>query len=191
MLVMATEIEAKMKVDDLNAIRLRLKNAGAQPQGSALEENNFFDTPQNSLRAAGKGLRTRVAAKTDGSRKCTVTMKGPLQKSDLKSREETEFRVDDPDAARQLLENLGYQQTLSFQKRRESWTLQDCKIELDEMPYLGTFVEIEADSDQQVMSVRQALGLSNVPLISKSYVGMLAEYLQQHQIHDRVIHFPK
>jgi adenylate cyclase class 2 len=184
---MGMEIEAKMKVDDLATIRQRLKGAGATPQGVALEINSFFDTPTASLRNAGKGLRIRVATHADGSRKCTVTMKGPLQKGELKTREEIEFTVTDSQAVGQIFEHLGFSPTLSFEKRRESWLFQDCKVELDELPYLGTFVEIEGDSDARVMAARKALNLSQAPLISTGYIAMIAEYVETHHIADRQI----
>ncbi|MDP9173747.1 MAG: class IV adenylate cyclase [Planctomycetota bacterium] len=184
---MAKEIEAKMKVDDLDIIRQRLKAAGARADGAALEINSFFDTPQAALRASGKGLRIRIATKDDGARKCTITMKGPSEKGELKTREEIEFAITDPAEAQLLFENLGYELTLSFEKRRESWNFQDCKIELDNLPYLGTFVEIEAGSDSLVMQAREALGLAQTPLIQTGYIAMLASYLTAHNIRERRI----
>jgi len=57
---MGMEIEAKMKVDDLEVIRLRLEAAGAVAVGQVLETNTFFDTPNCALREADKGLRLRA-----------------------------------------------------------------------------------------------------------------------------------
>ena len=65
---MAMEIEAKMKVDDLESIRLRLEAAGAVPDGQVMETNTFFDTPNGGLRDADKGLRLRANHKKGRSR---------------------------------------------------------------------------------------------------------------------------
>ncbi len=186
---MATEIEAKMKAPDLAAVRGKLQAAGARRIGKELETNCFFDTPDHSLQSADKGLRIRVAVDETGKSRCTVTMKGPLQKGQFKTRQETEFSADDAEAVRKMLENLGYQLTLSFEKRRETWSLGPCQTALDEMPYLGTYVEIEGPSEREVSVARNALGLADLPLISSGYISLLARYLQQHQINDRQIRF--
>jgi predicted adenylyl cyclase CyaB len=122
-------------------------------------------------------------------------MKGPRQKAQFKMREETEFSADDSGAVRKMLENLGYQLTLSFEKRRETWAFSGCEVALDELPYLGTYVEIEGKSASDVTAARDVsaardkLGLADLPLISIGYVSILARYLEQHQINDRQIRF--
>lgn len=186
---MATEIEAKMKVADLDSVRRKLEEMGARRRGADLETNCFFDTPDASLQKSGRGLRVRVAVDESGSRKTKITMKGALEQGQLKSRDETEFSVSDANAARQLLENLGYHPTLSFEKRRESWEFQNCEVDLDEVPYLGFYVEIEGPGEEPVLAAREALGLSSLPLISTGYISMLARYLEQNHIQQREIRF--
>ncbi len=192
---MPTEIEAKIKVPDLAAVRRKLQAAGATRTGKELETNNFFDTPDRSLQSSDKGLRIRVAVDETGKSHCTVTMKGPLQKAQFKTREETEFSADRPEAVRKMLENLGYQLTLSFEKRRETWAFSGCEVALDEVPYLGTYVEIEGKSAsdeaaaRDVTAAREALGLADLPLIYTGYISLLASYLKQHQINTRLVRF--
>jgi adenylate cyclase class 2 len=188
-MIMAIEIEAKMKVVDLETIRRALRARGGTRYGSELETNAFFDTSSAGLKAAGKGLRLRTAVDEFGKARYAVTSKGPLLPGDLKSREEIEFTVDDPVAATALFENLGFGQTISFEKRRESWRLLDCKVELDEMPYLGTFVEIEGPGEEKVMSARKALGLSNEPMIKTAYVALLIDHLKKIGEANRVVKF--
>jgi len=184
---MSTEIEAKIKVDDLSVVRQKLETAGAERRRKDLETNSFFDTPTRSLQSADKGLRIRVAVDEGGKSKCLITMKGPVQQGQFKMREETEFSADNPQAVRRLFENLGYHLTLSFEKRRESWKLRECEVDLDELPYLGAYVEIEGPSEKAVDDVRRSLGLENLPLIKTGYISMLAKYLEEHQIKDRHI----
>jgi adenylate cyclase class IV len=45
-------------------------------------------------------------------------------------------------------------------------------VELDELPHLGCFVEIEGPDEQSVLAVRDRLGLAG-PGITKSYLAML------------------
>ena len=56
---MPVEIEAKMKVADLGAVRARLQACGAQMQSIVLETNTFFDTEDRTLLARDQGLRLR------------------------------------------------------------------------------------------------------------------------------------
>jgi len=186
---MATELEAKIQVPDHAPLREKLKSAGAERVKSELEVNTFFDTPDHSLQSADKGLRIRIATDESGHQKCTVTMKGALQKAQYKSREETQFTADDPAAVEQLFRNLGFAPTLSFEKRRETWLLDDCEIALDELPLLGKYVEIEGKTEQDISRARAALGLEHSPLISTGYISLLARLLEQRHITDRNIRF--
>jgi adenylate cyclase class 2 len=187
---MAVEIEAKMKVADLKAIAQTLKKVGAKRKGSEYETNIFFDTEKDSLKKAGKGLRLRIAKNLSTQKtRYIITFKGPLQKGKLKTRQEIEMNVEDADAAINLFAALGFERKLSFEKRRETWNFQHCEVVLDELPLLGTYVEIEGPSNRQVMSARKALGLDKLPLIQTGYISMLATYLKDHRIADHEIRF--
>lgn len=185
---MSTEIESKMKTDDFAALREKLKSLGASLLHTELETNSFFDTPDHRLQAQDRGLRIRVAINQQTQEShCTVTMKGPLQKGPFKEREELEFSASDPAPVRAIFENLGYHLTLSFEKRRESWTFANCSVVLDELPYLGNFVEIEGKTESDVAYARTALGLGNLPNISSGYISLLSRYLEEHKISERHI----
>jgi adenylate cyclase class 2 len=186
---MSEEIEAKMKVADLAAVRKRLEAAGGVRVRKELETNAFFDSPDHRLQSADRGLRIRVAVDESGSTRCLTTMKGPLQGGQFKTREEIQFSADEPDAVRKIFENLGFKSTLSFQKRRETWLFAGCEVALDEMPYLGTYVEIEGKSEVSISAARASLGLSELPLISTGYISLLSRYLEEHGIKDREIRF--
>jgi predicted adenylyl cyclase CyaB len=145
---------------------------------------------EDQILAADKGLRVRKNhnVKT-GHDTIVITHKGPRQPGPLKTRTETELEVSNLDDTVRLFEAIGYQQVLSFQKRRESWQLGKCRIELDEVPHLGPFVEIEGPSEAMVMQVRQELGLSQQPIVKSSYTGLLMSYLQEHGETERTVRF--
>jgi adenylate cyclase class 2 len=107
----------------------------------------------------------------------------------LKSREEIELTVASSDDATQLLERLGFVRMLSFEKRRESWKLGGCKVELDELPYLGSFVEVEGPTDSGVLAVREQIGLSDRPIVRSSYIALLMGYLQERGQTRKIITF--
>jgi len=184
---MAVEIEAKMRVADFDAVHSALRSVGAERICEALETNTFLDTPDRALLARDSGLRLRINRFSDGRETYVVTFKGPLRSGQLKTREEIEFAIDNPTAAAQMLARLGYERELSFEKRRESWRLDDCHVELDELPYLGRFVEIEGPNEATVMRVRQKLGLSSLAMEKRGYISLLSEYLKSNGISDREI----
>ncbi|HEX7010951.1 MAG TPA: class IV adenylate cyclase [Phycisphaeraceae bacterium] len=179
---MSIEIEAKMRLPDLEAIEHKLQEASAQWVTELMEVNTYFDTPQGQLKSTDQGLRIRLEQPSDAPPRVVLTYKGPRAHGQLKSRSEVELAVENERDAAQLLAALGYQPVLSFQKRRRRWQLDSCLIELDTLPYLGDFIEIEGPSEQAVLTVRQKLGLEDLPLISASYITMLQTHLREHHI---------
>jgi len=177
------EIEAKMAVEDHEPVRRALSAHGARQISRVLEINRILDTSDHTLQSAGMGLRVRVNHNLATDRQETVlTVKGPLKAGPLKSREENELIVADADAALRFLEALGYRPVLTFQKRRETWELADCKVELDELPKLGRFVEIEGPGEAAVLAVRESLGLGEKSVIRASYVALLVQHLKGHNL---------
>lgn len=185
------EIEAKMRLSDPEVVVTRLRALDADLDVEVLEVNTFFDSPDGRLKSSDQGLRVRVEMPVAGPRRAVITHKGPRAHGKLKSRSETEAEVIDARAAGELLGALGYHPVLTFEKRRQRWLLDGCRVELDEVPHLGHFIEIEGDSDEAVLAAREALGLGEVPLIRASYIAMLATYARDHNLPAEVIRFPQ
>src|SRR5690606_3272245 len=97
--------------------------------------------------------------------------------------------VSDARTAAHLLTALGYVSVISFEKRRRRWTLDNCRVEIDTLPYLGGFVEIEGPSEPIVLSVRRKLALDHLPMISASYISMLVTYLSVNAMQAYLIGF--
>jgi predicted adenylyl cyclase CyaB len=177
---MAVEIEAKMRVVSLSAVKDRLVAAGAKLVGEFLERNTFFDTEDRTLLAADEGLRLRLNQDLNtGTKVCIMTFKGPRQHGQLKSREEIQTTVGSYTDACAIIERMGYGRILSFEKRRDTWSLKGCEIELDTLPRIGCFVEIEGPKDEAILEVRDLLKLSDRPLVRASYVALLMNDLQE------------
>ncbi|NLX22032.1 MAG: class IV adenylate cyclase [Phycisphaerae bacterium] len=174
---MSREIEAKLKVEDHETVRQRLIVAGATCQGRVVETNRLFDTPDGRLRRGERGLRVRSCRRESGQApEPTLTYKGPPDTSPYKSREEIQISLDDAAAAASLLAALGFVEFICFEKRRETWLLDDCHVELDEVPHLGCYVEIEGPDEAAIGRVRQRLGLDRCPHVRPSYVALLVDY---------------
>jgi len=179
---MPTEIEAKIKVDDLENFSLLLQSLGAKQRRIILQRDFFFDLTDHSLKNTDCGLRIRQEKYCDAV-KNFLCFKGPKVKdSPYKKRQEIEFEVGDGLLARQFLLALGYQLTLTFEKRRSEWRFDECTICLDEVAVLGKFLEIEGPDESAVRKILTALDLSDQQTIRQGYASMLYQ-----RAHDKKI----
>jgi adenylate cyclase class 2 len=159
------ELEVKFHVSNLAAIEERLRALNALQVHPRLHELNLrFDTPDLQLRRNQKVLRLR---RDDSAH---ITYKGPGHtQAGVRVRQEIEITLDDFDAARALLEALGYQVSVMYEKYRTAYHLEGALITLDEMPY-GEFVEIEGPDPLCIRTVSQRLGLDWEKRIPESYL---------------------
>lgn len=184
-LLMAIEIEMKLRVASHEPVRERLRARGGEFVALMLETNRIFDRPDRSLRRAGCGLRVRSSKVLEGvGGGAKMTFKGPAQSGAFKTREEVEVKVEDAAEAAEVLERLGFARMLEYEKRRERWRLGKCIVELDEPARLGLFVEIEGPDDNTIRDVQRRLGLEELKHIGKSYVEMAMRYCEEHGIAD-------
>jgi adenylate cyclase class 2 len=170
-----TEIEAKLRVKDLDPVEARLRACQARFLGEHTQRDDYFDTPDGVLAGSDRCLRLRRET-CDGDETRFVTYKGPKQRGAYKRRQELEFEVSDPLAAQMLLDALGYQPALVVEKTRRVWELETCQIGLDTLPGLGAFVEIEGPDETTIERVQALLGLADCPHIPKSYACLMAAH---------------
>jgi adenylate cyclase class 2 len=171
---MCTEIEAKLKVDSLPEIERRLDEAGAEFLAEQLQTDYYFDDAGATLTTSDKCLRLRRQV-VAGDNEYFLISKGAKEKSNFKTRQEIEVRVEDADSMRKLLSSLGYEETLVVEKKRCLWRLGGCEVALDRLSLLGDFVAIEGPDDEKIAEVQNRLGLANLPHIAKSYAHLMKE----------------
>lgn len=172
---MHIEIETKLKVESHDAVREALRAAGAERCGAWLETNHILDAADGRLRSGGGALRVREERDRDNdASRCTMTYKGPVEAGRLKRRTEIEMQVDDAERCLAVMEHLGYEPRIQFEKRREQFRLAPCTVELDELPHLGCYVEIEGPDEAAIEAVQRQLGLEQLQHVRQSYVEMLA-----------------
>ena len=177
---MATELEAKFAVESFTSVRKMLKTSGAVYLGKCEEYDEFFDTPDRAFYSSRSALRLRrikilrgVAGGKQGG--WLLTMKGSKKpRKRVKIRQETQTVVADGEAVRSIFEALGLQIYATLAKKRASYRLGKCLVELDDLSGLGKFVEIEGPSERQVELVRRKLQLPDEPNI-RSYLAMVTE----------------
>jgi len=168
---MDQEIEVKFLIKDYERLINKIKNLGlvcARPRTHEL--NLRYDTPDQGLVSASQVLRLR---KDDLAR---LTFKGPGKlQEDVLTRKEIEVVVSDFEATHRLLEALGYQVVLIYEKYRANYLIDTLILSLDETP-LGVFVELEGESPAQVKSAAKLLGLDWEQRINLSYSALLGQY---------------
>jgi len=160
------EIEVKFHVLHLSELPQRVLGLGGQLLTARVHELNLrFDTTDRLLSRQGKALRLRRDALT------TITYKGRGEVRDgIRIRPEHELAVGNFDNARRLLEGLGFQVSFTYEKYRATYTLDDSRIMLDELPY-GDFVEIEGEPEA-LRETAARLDLRWEAAIPHSYLGL-------------------
>lgn len=166
------EREVKIRVQDLAALRPLLEAMGAVREGDEHEINRIFDTADGALLRRQHVLRVRTAGHG------AFTWKGPAAANDShghKAREELEvaFSPRDADTLVELLERLGYSETVRYEKDRETWRWQGLAIELDRLSF-GAFVELEGDASLIEQALR-ALKLEGLPFERRGYADLQRE----------------
>ncbi len=163
---MNVEIEKKYRLtfEQRAGLEERLRQAGAHLQSEEFEENTLY---------AGNNLDTdtcvlRLRRINDGGGKAVFTYKESLSAaSGIKHQREDETTVGDADALALILDALGYQPALVYEKRRQTWHLNNTEVLLDELPF-GFFMEIEAD-EKSISEAESWLALSDIEAESSTY----------------------
>ena len=162
------EIEIKLRVQDVAAIRSRLKRLRAREISPRTHEfNTLYDTPRQDLKRQGQLIRIRIEqpALSFGKRRpnenaaAILTYKGPSLpsrtateagghsnfRSYFKIKDEAEVSVAGGDEMARILHGLGLHPGFRYEKFRTTYALpgvRGLKIELDETP-VGTYLELE------------------------------------------------
>jgi adenylate cyclase, class 2 len=200
------EIEIKLRVQDIGAIRKLLKQLRAKeiiPR--TFESNTLYDTPRQNLRHQGRIIRIRIEELASGRGRnssheglpAILTYKGPsksIQKtknsarnskirSHFKIKTEIELSVSRANEMAEILGALGLHPTFQYEKYRTTYALPGIpklKIELDETP-VGIFLELEGpmpDIDQAAL----LLGYDQNDYIRQSYGALyLADCRRLHR----------
>lgn len=166
------EKEIKFPGVELDRLRERLIELEAERVGPSAFEDNWILDRNNELLSSGRILRLR----TDSGR-ARLTLKGPMRlEGNLKVREEHEVQIENADAARSLLEGLGFEVVRRYQKMREEWQLGGVTIALDHTP-IGDFAEFEGDRAEVVA---KRCGFDAEKGERRSYLRLYEDYLKEH-----------
>ncbi len=172
------EVEVKFAVTGHGAVVEALAGEGGRLVGSFEQTDQFYDTPDARLRDDGCGLRIRRLRRLAGESdeidtRPQVTFKGP-RRTDTRAKVRPEYQtnLDDAEAMEKIFAACGLEPTAIVRKNRTSYLLGDCQVELDELPDIGCFVEVEGPDEKTVFAVSERLGLTGQP-VSESYLAMV------------------
>jgi adenylate cyclase class 2 len=169
---MAKEIETKFRVEDPDSLRPNLAGIGARLLYRELEKDVYYAGPAREditavrLRSThNKGLFT-IKSMPDAK---------PGAPSGLKVLEELQVEVGDPGVFARILESMGYVPQFRKEKIREAYDWRGILICLDELPYLGFFLEVEAPEDG-IRAAASALGLDMAKAMGETYMQIFTKY---------------
>jgi adenylate cyclase class 2 len=190
------EVEIKLVIRDVAAIRAKLTAAGAKFRRRVHEHNTLFDTAGSALRLSGQVVRIRIetpvteSRKPNGPQRGILTSKAPTaaalaewrkqkgksaparkaattKKPRYKVRLERECTLAEPHKFRSQLENLGFRPRFIYEKYRTTYKLPGVHAELDETP-CGTFLELEG-SPAAIESAAHTLGFTRADYSTQTY----------------------
>jgi adenylate cyclase, class 2 len=178
------EVEVKFYLNNLRAFEQRLKATGAELYAPRVHEINLrYDTPEGSLTRAHRVLRLRQ------DQRAVLTYKGPAEPGRAVSiRPEIEVEVSNFTSASHILEALGYQVLIMYEKERTTYALRDVRITLDEMPY-GTFCELEGPDAEKIQTVANELDLDWEARVVTSYLEIFANLRERSNLKVRHLSF--
>jgi adenylate cyclase, class 2 len=167
----SVEREQKYRISAADPVRRRLLGLGAEAHASGFERNELFDF-EGRLRGQGQKLRLR----RHGAKFAMLTLKGPRMdgsRGSQKTRMEVETPVD-YEAAKRILELVGFRIKETYSKIREEYRLDGCAVCLDHIPNAGWFVEIEGAAGK-IRDIAKRLGLPAADREHRSYRRLIRD----------------
>lgn len=167
---MAIEIEKKYRLTAAQRAEVleRLDEIGARFEGEDFEENILYRG--GVLDEKNAVLRVRKIGE-----KAILTYKLRIQnQSDVKHQIEHETLVQDPQEIEKIIENLGFQKKLIYEKRRKTWRFREVEIVVDELPF-GLFMEIEG-SITAIAEAEIFLDIEDLIVEHKTYPRLTGEF---------------
>lgn len=165
---MPAEYEAKiLDIDPSATAELILSKGGAEVSMPTLQRRYVYDiTPGDQ----SKWIRLR-----DNGRQTTLAVK-QISHDGIDGTYELEVEVGNLNDTNELLGMLGFQPKSYQENRRTSFTLDGAQLEIDEWPMIPPYLEIEADSPDEVLRVASLLGFAEDQLTSENTTKVYARY---------------
>jgi len=175
------EVELKFRLSDRAEIERKLAALGASAGSVQTQADEYFQHPCRDFAATDEALRIRASDSA-----VLISYKGPVLAGPAKARREIELGWADRvnvEQVQELLDCLGFQPVLTVRKIRRpyelEWRGQRFQVSVDDVPPLGTFVELEILAEEaEVSQARRAVGelaeqLQLESVVEQTYLELL------------------
>lgn len=151
---MKTEIEVKFLNIDSDQIRIKLKEIGATLKyPERLMKRKVYDYSDQRLRKEGAWVRVR----DEGDGIITLSYKKLVDRT-LQGTKEITLDVSSFETMCDFLSACGFDSKSYQETKREKWIYGDTEITIDTWPWIPTFVEIESETEEEMLKVSNLLG---------------------------------
>lgn len=141
------EVEVKAHAPNLDEIEEKIVEIGACRVREEYQEDVYFNAPHRDFAQTDEALRIRKI-KSRNSEEIYITYKGAKMDKISKTRKEIEVAVEDPLKVADIFQNLSFRPVATVRKNRIIYTMGELIITLDEVQGVGSFVEIEKESEE-------------------------------------------
>ena len=156
---MPLEVELKSVVDDVDAARRRLEDAGARLLFDGQLEDRRYDTPDRRLTARDEVLRLRIYRDGHGAW-ASLDWKGPAREdAGYKVRDELVTRAENPDELAAILERLEYDVIAEIDRYVSQYAFERAVIRFERYPRMDALVEVEGPPT----SIERAIAALGLP----------------------------
>lgn len=154
---MKTEYEVRILEIDIEDVINKLESLGATLKGKYEQKRYVYD-----LNPAEKGKWIRL--RTNGE-KTTLTYKD-VASSKIDGTKELEIEVSDFEKTNEFLERIGFYNKGYQENKRIQYELDGVEIDIDSWPLIPTYMEIEGNSEQEVLNMIDKLGMNKETITS-------------------------
>lgn len=165
------EIEVKILGVDPAEIRNRLKALGAGKFFDGDIHSISYDYPERRLEEAGLMLRVRKAGE-----RVELCFKGKNTSKIFKAKEEIEVLTSSFEDTCTILERVGFTRLYERSKRRECYRLGSVKFDMDTLPGIPPYLEVEAATEAAVEHAVTDLGFTMQQTTNKTGRQVEADY---------------
>lgn len=184
------EIEIKLPISDIEAVRARLIELGFEPKCNLRTRDVYFDNANGQIKGNGQALRVReVIDRNSGEEYSEVNFKDRKMDSRTVSRRELETGVSSAETMIEIFSSMGFMPVKPWVcKIRDEYSLGEINACVDVIEGLGDFLELEIVASEQVgvpdstikdeavakiELILAELGYSMEDAVTTSYLGML------------------
>ena len=174
---MAAETEIKIRLKSDTQVTALLARC-SKLYGNGIEtfqRDEYFDTLDELLKDKDFTVRLRLV-----NGKTKIALKGPRKffADKVHSRLELEFSALSEIEAREEIKRQQLIPTTIVEKRRWEFVRDDLHIAVDRLPFIGSFLEVEAPSSERIRRILNVLQVDSDDAVTDNYTELLEQRLR-------------